>query len=261
MRSVRAWERNVGRKSATCGDAVPAHGRRRARPFAERGTGQAAATNTALAHAKPAGMDPHVPVAVVRRFGLPRACGDGPLRPMCKPCHSRASPRLRGWTALMVVDEAGVLGFPAPAGMDPFDREDREVEAWLPRACGDGPCARSSTTWPSSDSPRLRGWTRRGRFPPHHRGSSPRHAGTVSQCGHASLLDVTKELPATFEFRPFNFEPVATRLTAGLERPTGRRINGGARHHRSARHNAPRRGEPARRFAFRRRGESGKMPR
>ena len=107
----------------------------------------------------PAGMDPCRRLPSMGCSRLPRACGDGPAPRRLVHRDGRASPRLRGWTLLVLVAVDAGRGFPAPAGMDPRTRIPRSTSRGLPRACGDGPDADTTVPRTATASPRLRGWT------------------------------------------------------------------------------------------------------
>ncbi len=106
-----------------------------------------------------AGMDPGAAARRRADEGLPRASGDGPGSSNCCRRRSWAAPRERGWTqneALLARVEAGC---PARAGMDPGAVFRRGQRVWLPRASGDGPCARWCCNSRRPAAPRERGWT------------------------------------------------------------------------------------------------------
>ena len=86
-----------------------------------------------------AGMDPAECGGFVLSGRLPRTRGDGPSR--CQPSRvSRmASPHTRGWTYKAGISTKDGAGFPAHAGMDPWDEVDEGVVSWA--------------------SPHTRGWT------------------------------------------------------------------------------------------------------
>ena len=107
----------------------------------------------------PAGMDLLCGRRGRRGRRLPRACGDGPPCSGLRLFRSRASPRLRGWTAPPRPPPARRRGFPAPAGMDRPGAERRGPGRRLPRACGDGPIQTCRRPLADRASPRLRGWT------------------------------------------------------------------------------------------------------
>ena len=106
-----------------------------------------------------AGMDPRSRARSSRRARLPRACGDGPAGRRIREAREAASPRMRGWTHPARRSHGPALGFPAHAGMDPCTRRCSPPPAWLPRACGDGPCRAGRRPTSSAASPRMRGWT------------------------------------------------------------------------------------------------------
>ena len=107
-----------------------------------------------------AGMDPWRAPRAWRRTRLPRTRGDGPSVMRLSSSSGRASPHTRGWTLTALIDLERAKGFPAHAGMDPFEPASGFSVAGLPRTRGDGPwdfsrCLRSYVA-----SPHTRGWTR-----------------------------------------------------------------------------------------------------
>ena len=106
-----------------------------------------------------AGMDPRGCAAEREEDRIPRARGDGPrLSAPLRPSRED-SPRSRGWTLVPRGVEAGVIGFPALAGMDPAGPPARRAARRIPRARGDGPRAPRPPAGRPGDSPRSRGWT------------------------------------------------------------------------------------------------------
>ena len=93
-------------------------------------------------------------------MGLPRARGDGPPASEISRSVTRASPRSRGWTWRATHSPQPGCGFPALAGMDPAPGVQGLPRAGLPRARGDGPPNRRSSSEAGAASPRSRGWTR-----------------------------------------------------------------------------------------------------
>ena len=67
-----------------------------------------------------AGMDPSADATGMKRNGLPRASGDGPVFATKHSGAGTAAPRERGWTLLAYPCECGGFGCPARAGMDPW---------------------------------------------------------------------------------------------------------------------------------------------
>ena len=74
---------------------------------------------------------------------------------------------------------AGALvgGFPAHAGMDRGERDDRSMRAGLPRTRGDGPRIVGRINPLLGASPHTRGWTRRRRPVRCRLRGFPAHAG------------------------------------------------------------------------------------
>ncbi len=89
------------------------------------------------------------------------------------------SPRVRGCSRSRRTKAKGIWVVPARAGVFPARRSPRRAAARGPRACGGvpGPPARraSSPGW----SPRVRGCSRFGSYPPLRRGVVPARAGVV----------------------------------------------------------------------------------
>ncbi len=114
-----------------------------------------------------------------RRDGarLPRARGDGPDDRHARADVHRAPPRTRGWTAPPRRRPRPGRGSPAHAGMDRSPTTARMVDAWLPRARGDGPLHTGGPWYAFRAPPRTRGWTV-PEHPAHGRDrGSPAHAG------------------------------------------------------------------------------------
>ena len=125
----------------------------------------------------PAGMDPPVRCPGRRRRRLPRARGDGPGRTDARGCLLQASPRPRGWTPRRPGRKVRVVGFPAPAGMDPAGASRETDPPRLPRARGDGPWAGFRVASRFAASPRPRGWTAQRRLQGDPAGGFPAPAG------------------------------------------------------------------------------------
>ncbi len=110
---------------------------------------------------------------------LPAHAGMDPRRrwPWTRSGTTCCSPRTRGWTP----NPPGALAtpplLPAHAGMDPRDERGVPVRVAASRARGDGPTSGLVTLWPSSCSPRTRGWTLVGRAPLQPAVLLPAHAG------------------------------------------------------------------------------------
>ena len=107
----------------------------------------------------PAGMDPHSVTRGIWNIRSPRACGDGPDPMILTDAQRKVSPRLRGWTRRVDHRRVRLDGLPAPAGMDPWTGTSSTRTTRSPRACGDGPEARTMRMRDMAVSPRLRGWT------------------------------------------------------------------------------------------------------
>ena len=103
-----------------------------------------------------------VPGAVARGAvcrGAPRASGDGPFAATSANFCVACSPRERGWSPgrRLPAPEEAVL--PARAGMVPVPRPNHQPAGSTPRASGDGPIVRITSTNRSVCSPRERGWS------------------------------------------------------------------------------------------------------
>ena len=108
----------------------------------------------------PAGMDPPTCRAADADVRIPRTRGDGPQPIRRGGGIARDSPHPRGWTRDRRIPVVGVVGFPAPAGMDPAMSRCTSASCRIPRTRGDGPSAVSAARRRKSDSPHPRGWTR-----------------------------------------------------------------------------------------------------
>ena len=112
----------------------------------------------------PAGMDPSSNIRSRPSTRLPRTRGDGPVSHRATRPGLAASPHPRGWTRFPSDASGPVLGFPAPAGMDPSSAAARPGTAWLPRTRGDGPNLENANYANIRASPHPRGWTVRSGF-------------------------------------------------------------------------------------------------
>ena len=86
-----------------------------------------------------AGMDRRQGRPDTRPPRLPRTRGDGPPRPHDAAWLVPASPHTRGWTRGGGPGVSAERGFPAHAGMDPWDTSASTTRPRLPRTRGDGP--------------------------------------------------------------------------------------------------------------------------
>ena len=107
-----------------------------------------------------AGMDPVQILPVASTLRIPRARGDGPDPAGWRHYWVMDSPRSRGWTRDPVLHLHLHAGFPALAGMDPWEIAMMAPGRRIPRARGDGPEAGRACAGGVEDSPRSRGWTR-----------------------------------------------------------------------------------------------------
>ncbi len=106
-----------------------------------------------------AGMDRLPGTRHQERRRLPRTRGDGPQEGEVGFLPYEASPHTRGWTLSKSGISGAGRGFPAHAGMDPYDEEHPWSQHGLPRTRGDGPgdsVRRGRCGWAS---PHTRGWT------------------------------------------------------------------------------------------------------
>ena len=107
----------------------------------------------------PAGMDPRRSSTLGRADGLPRTRGDGPPPGKPKFAIFAAPPHPRGWTRPVSWPFAGILGSPAPAGMDPELIRPGCLAPRLPRTRGDGPGTGQNFDAVNEAPPHPRGWT------------------------------------------------------------------------------------------------------
>ena len=100
------------------------------------------------------------------------------------------SPRSRGWTRLVDLLLARLLGFPALAGMDPLIPTIAPGMDGIPRARGDGPLRTGQPHVRVQDSPRSRGWTPCPLWRPASRCGFPALAGMdrIRPCSRAIRL-------------------------------------------------------------------------
>ena len=124
-----------------------------------------------------AGMDRSSFLPELRRPGLPRTRGDGPLHTSPTTTVIAASPHTRGWTLGRDDGRRAHRGFPAHAGMDPDYTRGTASSRRLPRTRGDGPPAPLSAAQPVSASPHTRGWTAAEPPVPAVAHGFPAHAG------------------------------------------------------------------------------------
>ena len=134
-----------------------------------------------------AGMDPRAPSSRSGRRRFPRTRGDGPLREPLDVPEQEVSPHTRGWTREGVHHVHKPRGFPAHAGMDPYEKTSTPAASRFPRTRGDGPTSGRARSPARAVSPHTRGWTpghhhrppdQRG-FPA-HAGMDPKNGGTMS---------------------------------------------------------------------------------
>ena len=85
---------------------------------------------------------------------LPRTRGDGPATTRACTHSPSASPHTRGWTPACDGAGAGLIGFPAHAGMDLSQAMTSSIRSRLPRTRGDGPRVAFANRIPGRASPR-----------------------------------------------------------------------------------------------------------
>ena len=117
----------------------------------------------------PAGMDLFSASCLSPPTWIPRTRGDGPQALPRVRRIEEDSPHPRGWTRGGAGGLVAVVGFPAPAGMDPSCGSKRRSSTRIPRTRGDGPYAFPAAGDLQLDSPHPRGWTR----------PRPQHLGRV----------------------------------------------------------------------------------
>ena len=124
-----------------------------------------------------AGMDPIPRARRWSRGGIPRTRGDGPLSSGGSCRRWKDSPHTRGWTPHEVACDVGGPGFPAHAGMDPWNPAPDTSGSRIPRTRGDGPRGCMTLAVDDEDSPHTRGWTPTGRTARRRAAGFPAHAG------------------------------------------------------------------------------------
>ena len=107
----------------------------------------------------PAGIHPSRIRSARSSSGLPRTCGDTPVRMGALTAQNGAPPHLRGYTlgnSRLFVCGAGS---PAPAGIHPLVFRLYCKNRWLPRTCGDTPLLIRPPEPRRKAPPHLRGYT------------------------------------------------------------------------------------------------------
>ncbi len=107
----------------------------------------------------------------------PRACGVGPDPYEDVWALRTCSPRVRGWSRRELRLDGRAQALPARAGLVPTSWCPLSIWSRAPRACGDGPGSRRTTTSGVVCSPRVRGWARRHEQGLHLRHVLPARAG------------------------------------------------------------------------------------
>ena len=124
-----------------------------------------------------AGIDPRSPERYIRQRRLPRSRGDRPLPRWLPRCASEAPPLARGSTQSARRGAGGVVGSPARAGIDPWDRCTCLPAPWLPRSRGDRPERKARGPVIFWAPPLARGSTLERRTRCAHADGSPARAG------------------------------------------------------------------------------------
>ena len=106
-----------------------------------------------------AGMDLEHDAMVQVAMGFPRTRGDGPAAMSISRVTTRVSPHTRGWTLDRARPKDTQPGFPAHAGMDPFNSRRTACRQRFPRTRGDGPLRFQLAADFAEVSPHTRGWT------------------------------------------------------------------------------------------------------
>ncbi len=109
----------------------------------------------------------------------PRACGGGPDRSGYTYFATAWSPRVRGWSRSLGRRDLVQVVVPARAGVVPPPSPSSTSSSCGPRACGGGPNAVVAAGTGPQWSPRVRGWSQRGRRCRHRPSVVPARAGVV----------------------------------------------------------------------------------
>ena len=106
------------------------------------------------------------------------------------------TPRTRGWTGSPGVDNAGVPGDPADAGMDLHIFLDDFRRWWRPRGRGDGPLNPTNLLRRALETPQTRGWTHRGDYARQGKSGNPAEAGVSKErIFESTLVILTPKRP------------------------------------------------------------------
>ncbi len=140
----------------------------------------------------PAGIDPGRRRWFQETSRLPRSRGDRPRRPADRPARRRAPPLPRGSTLRAAAVKAGMVGSPAPAGIDPHTPDAARRCRRLPRSRGDRPADGEVDGVDAM-------------APPLPRGSTPDRTG-------GSVLPVGSPAPAGIDPTPVEGETALRRL-------------------------------------------------
>jgi len=109
----------------------------------------------------------------------PRARGDGPMVTTTSIQRAWCSPHPRGWSLGSSAFARPGWVLPAPAGMVPTARGNRDRGGGAPRTCGDGPSSGFDALSKKVCSPHLQGWSQVGVHPAGTDAVLPAPAGMV----------------------------------------------------------------------------------
>ncbi len=118
----------------------------------------------------------------------PRARGDGPRYLEGAECGASCSPRTRGWSLRLFADSVTESVLPAHAGMVPGSTRGWKRRRCAPRARGDGPRGRLTTTYQGHVLPAHAGMVPVPGSGPSMRGRAPRARGDGPQPGRFKAL-------------------------------------------------------------------------
>ena len=126
---------------------------------------------------RPRGDGPGFPTPTSLRIRFPRPRGDGPELRLLELRFSMVSPPTRGWTVASEGVRRRGIGFPAHAGMDPYNYGSTACPCRFPRPRGDGPRSGKPAADRRLVSPPTRGWTHGCSTAAAARLGFPAHAG------------------------------------------------------------------------------------
>ncbi len=125
----------------------------------------------------PAGIDPPSGQPADRLARLPRTRGDRPPEDQQSAEVATAPPHPRGSTLFDIDDRRGIVGSPAPAGIDPTLQRSCRPMLRLPRTRGDRPSSSTLSRTNCQAPPHPRGSTLRVKCSKQQRSGSPAPAG------------------------------------------------------------------------------------